>query len=82
MAKETEQGRAFKLEVPIDASGVADFKPDMEVRVMLVDRGGKTYSKVTKLDAKGSDSRILSFPAIPASFVSCSGRKAHRMRNC
>jgi len=39
MAKETEQGRAFKLEVPIDASSVADFKPDMEVRVMLVPIG-------------------------------------------
>ena len=65
MAKETEQGRAFKLEVPIDASGVADFKPDMEVRVMLIDRGGKTYSKVTKLDAKGAGLAYFEFPGNP-----------------
>lgn len=65
MAKETEQNKGFKLEVPLDASGVDDFTPDLAVRVMLVDRAGKTYSKVTKLDDKGSGLAAFEFPRNP-----------------
>src|SRR4030095_609413 len=67
MAKATEQNKGFKLEVPLDASGVDDFKPDMAVRVLLVDRAGKTYSKVTKLNDKGSALAAFEFRDNPGS---------------
>src|SRR6478672_11889907 len=65
MAKETEQGKGFKLEVPLDASAIDDFKPDLEVRVLVVDRAGKKYSKVTKLDSRGAGIAAFEFPSNP-----------------
>src|SRR5215204_1331469 len=67
MAQETGQGRGFKLEIPIDASTVEDFKPDLAVRALIVNRAGKTYSKATKLDNNGSALVAFDFPDNPGS---------------
>ncbi|HEX6125307.1 MAG TPA: carboxypeptidase-like regulatory domain-containing protein [Pyrinomonadaceae bacterium] len=67
MAQETQQRKGFKLEIPLDASGIEDFKPDMAVRVLLVDRAGKMYSQVTKLNDKGSGLATFEFRENPGS---------------
>lgn len=63
--EKAKDDNGFKLEVPLDTSDVEGFKPDIAVRVMLVDRGGKTQSKVAKLDAKGSGLATFEFAKNP-----------------
>jgi hypothetical protein len=61
-----KEGRGnFRLEVPLDASGVKDFKPDRPVKVIAFDAKGRAYEDMVKLDAKGLGSALLSFEELP-----------------
>jgi hypothetical protein len=55
----------FKLTVPLDASGVPDFKPEQAVRVVAEDAKGRISEQVVKLDAKGKGSSTFNFDAAP-----------------
>jgi hypothetical protein len=55
----------FKLTVPLDASGVENFKPDQPVKVVVVDSKGKSTSTLTKLDARGQGSAAFDFKDNP-----------------
>src|SRR6478752_1311099 len=56
---------SYKLTIPLDASGIPDFKPEQAVRVVAEDAKGKIYEQVVKLDAKGMGSATLTFDAAP-----------------
>ena len=51
--------REFKLEVPLDASGIEGFKPEQDVKVLIVAPDLKTHSELAKLDAE--ETRSVSF---------------------
>ncbi|MBI2686881.1 MAG: carboxypeptidase regulatory-like domain-containing protein [Acidobacteria bacterium] len=55
----------YKLTVPLDASGVEDFKPDQPVKVVVVDGKGKASATVAKLDAKGHGTATFEFKENP-----------------
>ncbi len=55
----------FRLEVPLDASGIEDFKPDQKVKVMIVDSGGETTSLLTSMNKKGQGEAVFSFTKNP-----------------
>jgi hypothetical protein len=57
----------YRLEVPLDASGVKDFKPDRAVKVVAFDAKDRAYEGVVKFDAKGKGSAALSFDERPGS---------------
>ncbi len=58
--KDTKQPTAaYRLSVPLDASGVQDFKPDQAVKVVAYGSDGRTYEDVVKLDAKGQGTAAL-----------------------
>jgi hypothetical protein len=54
-----EQSTSYRLIVPLDASGVQDFKPDQAVKVVAFDAKGRAYQDVVKLDAKGHGTATL-----------------------
>lgn len=56
----------FKLEVPLDASQVKDFKPDRALKVIAYGRA-KTLEETVKLDAKGKGSVSFNFSEAPGS---------------
>jgi hypothetical protein len=61
-----EQSRKFTLQVPLDASGIADFKPDQPVKVVAFNRsGGVAGSTTAKLDAQGKGSAEFGFKENP-----------------
>jgi hypothetical protein len=66
MAAKGESGN-FRLQIPLDASGIKDFKPDRAVKVVAFDAKGHTYQDVVKLDAKGKGVASLAFKALPGS---------------
>ena len=56
----------FSLEIPLDASGIKDFKPDRPVKVVAYDRAGKALSSTeARLDAKGRGHATLNFDSNP-----------------
>lgn len=56
----------FRLEVPLDASGIKDFKPERPVKVVAYDRNGKPVSSAqSELDSKGQGRATLAFNANP-----------------
>jgi len=56
----------LKLEVPLDASGVEDFKPDMQVKVVLVSGEDRVVaSQAVKLDAKGAGKAVFTLKNAP-----------------
>ncbi len=58
--------RELRLEVPLDASGVEDFKPDMPVKVVLVSGEDRVVaSQSVKLDAKGGGKAVFSVADSP-----------------
>ena len=61
---EQKQGK-YTLEVPLDASGVEDFKPDQKVKVLVVRSDGGTQSVAVDLDAKGKGTARLDFDEKP-----------------
>lgn len=66
MVKE-EQGGPFELDIPLDASGVEDFSPDVPVKVGVVDRRGRVTAHAVTLDAKGAGVARFSFKQHPGS---------------
>ncbi|MGH9928777.1 MAG: carboxypeptidase-like regulatory domain-containing protein [Pyrinomonadaceae bacterium] len=52
MSKEYNTGN-YRLTVPLDASGIENFKPEKGVKVGVQDRKGQIHSQVVRLDAKG-----------------------------
>ena len=60
-----EKGK-FKLEIPLDASGIKDFKPERPVKVVAYDRSGKAVGAAeVGLDGKGQGHATLAFEANP-----------------
>jgi len=57
----------YGLTVPLDASGVEGFEPGQPVKVLIVDRKGKTQAKSVKLNAKGTGEARFSFRSPPGS---------------
>ena len=55
----------FVLVVPLDASGVRDFKPEQAVKVAVRSRDGSVQSKVVELDEKGRGVAEFSFRELP-----------------
>jgi hypothetical protein len=60
-----QTGRPFALEVPLDASGIEDFKPEQAVKVLLVDRKGTSLSNMVRLGADGKGSATFTFHEHP-----------------
>jgi hypothetical protein len=61
-----EKSGKFQLVVPLDASGIKDFKPDRAVKVVAYDRKGATVSSaVAELDTKGHGNATLAFKENP-----------------
>jgi hypothetical protein len=55
----------FRLRIPLDASGIKDFKPDRAVKVIAFDAYGRGYEDIVKLDAKGQGTASLGFDGLP-----------------
>src|SRR5271169_3829846 len=56
----------FVLEVPLDATGIKDFKPDRQVKVVAYNRQGAAVSSaVAEFDAKGNGRATLGFKENP-----------------
>jgi hypothetical protein len=62
---EQKQKEQFKLIVPLDASGIENFKPDQEPKVVVKDRKGSLHSQKVKLDNKGHGSATFTFDESP-----------------
>ena len=56
---------SYKLEVPLNASGIKDFKPEQPVKVAVQNRKGVVSSLTVKLDSKGLGVATFKFPANP-----------------
>ena len=56
MARKEETGE-FRLDVPLDASGIEDFKPEQPVKVLALAGDRPLASQTVKLDAKGTAPR-------------------------
>jgi hypothetical protein len=56
---------SYKLSIPLDASGIPDFKPDQAIRVTVEDAKGKISETVVKLDATGKGTATFTFDAAP-----------------
>jgi hypothetical protein len=62
----TPRDAQHTLVVPLDASGVADFKPERALKVAIVgDKGRVIASEKVQLDAKGQGEVRFPFPAPP-----------------
>ena len=57
----------FRLTVPLDASEIEGFKPEVGVKVGLLDRHGAVQSQVVKLDEKGKGAATFNFREQPGS---------------
>jgi hypothetical protein len=59
------EGKRFSLHVPLDASGIQDFKPDKAVKVVAFVGKGAAQEAVVRLNADGKGSAHFSFDARP-----------------
>ncbi len=57
-----KSANAFRLEIPLDASGIEDFKPEQQLKVVLVQGETILDSGVVKLDANGRGVASLGVP--------------------
>ena len=64
MTEQKQKGQ-FKLIVPLDASGIEDFKPEQEPKVVVKDRKGTLHSQKVKLDNKGHGAATFTFDESP-----------------
>src|SRR5689334_21201020 len=64
MAKKDDAGR-FELNVPLDASGIEDFKPDKAVKVLAQDSKGALHSQIVQLNEIGRGSARFNFAELP-----------------
>lgn len=55
----------YRLEIPLDASEIEDFKPDQRVKVVARDARGAFTSEVVALNEKGQGSATLRFAENP-----------------
>lgn len=62
---EQKQKGPFKLLVPLDASGIEDFKPEKAVKVVLKDSRGSLHSQKVELDKKGEGTAVFTFDTSP-----------------
>ena len=65
MANTAESG--FKLHVPLDASGIRDFRPDKAVKVIAFDAKGGAQEQLVKLSAEGKGNATFAFKGKPGS---------------
>jgi hypothetical protein len=63
MAK--EENKKFTLNVPLDAGGIENFKPDLPVKVLLQQCDALTHEQIVKLDRQGKGSANFSFVKHP-----------------
>ena len=64
MARKEETGE-FRLDVPLDASGIEDFKPEQPVKVLALAGDRPLASQTVKLDAKGYGTARLTLSERP-----------------
>jgi hypothetical protein len=64
MARKEETGE-FRLDVPLDASGIEDFKPEQPVKVLALAGDRPLASQTVKLDAKGHGTARLTLSERP-----------------
>ena len=64
MVKENKQAQ-FKLIIPLDASGIKDFKPEQDVKIVVQARDGSFQSKTVKLNAQGKGTATFTFRKKP-----------------
>ena len=65
-SQRSERSHKFVIEVPLDASGIKDFKPDRPVRVVAYNRSGAAASSaVVTLGANGHGQARLAFEENP-----------------
>lgn len=57
----------FRLEIPLDASSVQDFKPEKPVKVVILLSDNSTIEQIVKLDEKGRGAAAFSFAQNPGS---------------
>lgn len=73
MAEQSKRGeqtsRTFKLDVPLDASGIDAFKPEQGVKVLVVQGNGQTQSKSVQLNAKGIGLASFTFRENPGALL-------------
>ena len=55
----------YKLEVPLSASEIEDFKSDQPLKVVAQDRKGTFHSKAVQLDARGGGAATFAFEQNP-----------------
>ena len=58
-------GSTYRLDVPLDASAIENFKPDAPVKVAVVDRKGVVTSQRVDFDAKGQGHATFTFNQQP-----------------
>lgn len=61
--------RRYSLVVPLDASGIEGFKPDLALKVVLKGRREKLYSKLVKFERTGKAQAKLQFSSHPGSLL-------------
>ena len=62
---EKQRQGAYRLEVPLDASGIKDFKPDRSVKVVAFDPEGRAQEETVKFDKNGKGAASFSFDGQP-----------------
>ena len=67
MPEKQKPGRTFKLEIPLDASQIADFKPEQELKVLIQKSDGSHLSQTVQLNAKGQGTASFTFTEQPGS---------------
>ena len=55
----------YRLEIPLDASGVKDFHAGKAVKILAFDRQGRAYETTVRFDAGGSATATLHFQEAP-----------------
>lgn len=61
------EGGEFRLEVPLDASQIPDFKPDRPVKVVVYNKEGNAQERLVKLNASGKGTASFGFREAPGS---------------
>lgn len=64
---EKADGKKFRLEIPLDASGIEDFKPDRPIKVVVQRRDGSTQEQSVQLDKQGKGIAAFAFDQNPGS---------------
>ena len=67
MAERQKHGRNFKLDIPLDASQVEEFKPEQELKVLVQQSDGSQQVQTVRLNAKGQGSAAFTFAEQPGS---------------